>query len=665
MPQTTKFERGYVFAGYRIDELIGRGGMGMVYRATNVALNRIYALKVLAPELLEDERFQERFRREIRVAASLQHPNVVGIHYAGEHEGLLFLAMDYVHGTDLREILKKSGALHPERAVELLSQAASAIDAAHGRGLIHRDVKPANILITVKDGEERAYLTDFGVAKRFDTVADLTATGVVVGTVDYMAPEQITGGHVDARTDIYALGCVFFQMLSGHVPYERDNSVAKLFAHVSDPPPSIEGELAELYPTFGQVLEKAMAKDPADRYLSAGDFVRDAAAALRGKRYSGPAIAVGIGDADPSGTAAGEAMGAGDSTQLKGLRPSTPGEQQPGPPPAAPTERRQAEYTAPASAPAERGREPSIFAAGPGAPSVPPGTMPSETRLPVEDQPAGATIPPSPPAPAEGPPPSGAIPPGPPSAPGQEPPSEISQGGVPPGPGGRPRRKLALAGGGIVALLIVAGIAVWLATKGGSSASKSMAMNHNPIMQALMHANGDTGSSAKGLIPASSCKAYGASKVTCTNPASDAYTATFTTYPTLQALYGAYKQELTRLGDPQGFNWGTCGPKGGLDRAAGESGWNHNEEHPKQYTLTASQSSNLNAERQLAGRVFCTVPQSSESIVWTQNAGRLLGVVSGPIHLVYPWWFHVHHNIAFPGSAMQMSGSGSSMKKSG
>ena len=279
----SQLERGFVIGGYRIDELISRGGMGVVYRATNVALNRIYALKVLAPELAGDEAFRERFKREMRIAASITNPNVVGIHYAGEQDGLLFFVMDFIHGTDLRDVLKKSGPIDPGRAVELLAQCAGALDAAHARGLVHRDVKPANILITVHGGEEHAYLTDFGVAKRFDTVAGLTAHGAVVGTVDYMAPEQITGGEIDARTDVYALGCVFFQMLSGKIPYERENSVAKLFAHVHEPPPSIEGALADLYPTFGDVLEKAMAKEPEDRYLSAGDFARDAAAALRGR----------------------------------------------------------------------------------------------------------------------------------------------------------------------------------------------------------------------------------------------------------------------------------------------------------------------------------------------------------------------------------------------
>ena len=198
----------------------------------------------------------------------MNHPNIVGIHYAGEDEGMLFFVMDYVTGTDLRQVLLKDGAIEPTRAVDLLEQFASALDAAHRRGLVHRDVKPANILITVRDGEEHAYLTDFGLAKKFDTATGLTAKGLLVGTVDYMAPEQITGAHTDARTDVYALGCVFYQMLSGKVPDERDNSVATLFAHVNDPPPQLAGEVSDTNPAFAPVLEKAMAKDSGDRYFS-------------------------------------------------------------------------------------------------------------------------------------------------------------------------------------------------------------------------------------------------------------------------------------------------------------------------------------------------------------------------------------------------------------
>jgi serine/threonine protein kinase len=295
----SQLERGSEIGGYRINALVSRGGMGVVYRATHIALNRIYALKILAPELSHDEKFRERFKREMRIAASLHHPNIVAIHYAGEDGGQLFFVMDFIQGSDLREVLAKTGAIEPERAVALLMQFASALDCAHARGLVHRDVKPANILITVRDGEERAYLTDFGVARRSDTVAGLTAQGALVGTVDYMAPEQINGVPTDARTDIYALGGVFFQMLTGRVPYERDNSIAKLFAHVHDPPPAVQGEVADLYPTFGPVLDKAMAKEPADRYVSAGDFARDAEAALSGLRYTGPPTRVATGEAMP------------------------------------------------------------------------------------------------------------------------------------------------------------------------------------------------------------------------------------------------------------------------------------------------------------------------------------------------------------------------------
>jgi hypothetical protein len=295
-----RLERGAELGGYRIDELIGQGGMGMVYRVTNVALNRIYALKLLSPELAADGPFRERFQREMRIAASLHHPHVVGIHYAGEQDGLLFLAMDYVHGTDLRELVIKDGALDPVRAVTLVSQVASALDAAHSRGLVHRDVKPANILITVRDGEEHAYLTDFGLAKRSDTISGLTVEGNVLGTVDYMSPEQVTGDKTDARTDIYSLGCVLYRLLTGKVPYERETTIATLFAHVHDPPPVLEGPVAEQYPELKPVLERAMAKKPEDRYLSTGDFARDAAAALRGTRTTLSQAMVATGDALPA-----------------------------------------------------------------------------------------------------------------------------------------------------------------------------------------------------------------------------------------------------------------------------------------------------------------------------------------------------------------------------
>ncbi len=367
-----QLEPGLTIGGYRIDELIGRGGMGVVYRVTNVALNRIYALKLLAPELAEDEAFRHRFKREMRIAASIKHPNVVGLHYAGEQDGLVYFVMDFVAGSDLLQTLRMSGAMWPERAVELLAQCAAALDAAHRRGLVHRDVKPANVLLTVRDGEEHVYLTDFGVAKRFDSVAGLTAQGAVVGTVDYMSPEQITGGDTDARTDIYALGCVFFQMLTAKVPYERENSVAKLFAHVHDPPPALDGQLERLYPLFGQVIEKALAKEPRDRYLSAGDFARDAAAALHGARDSGQATLVATGEARPSD------VDQVASQQVSAEKREPPADTDPA-------------HTEPASGPDPKPPRPSILAAAmPAAEPRTPGAdpAPNAKRAPAANTPA-------------------------------------------------------------------------------------------------------------------------------------------------------------------------------------------------------------------------------------------------------------------------------------
>lgn len=262
--------------------------MGVVYRASSEASGQLIALKVLAPELAGDERYRQRFRREMRVAASLRHPNVVAVRDADEHEGLLFLAMDFIPGTDLERLLRQSGAIDAERGTELLTQVASGLDAAHARGLVHRDVKPGNILIARSDAVERAYVTDFGLAKRFDRDASITAitkTGVVLGSVDYMSPEQITGRRTDGRADIYALGCVYFEMLTGSVPYGHGESLmATMYAHVHEPPPSLRGPLGERHPLLAAVIRRATAKDPDDRYFSAGEFADDAGDALYGPR---------------------------------------------------------------------------------------------------------------------------------------------------------------------------------------------------------------------------------------------------------------------------------------------------------------------------------------------------------------------------------------------
>jgi serine/threonine protein kinase/tetratricopeptide (TPR) repeat protein len=281
-----QLQPGCLVAGYRVEELIGRGGMGMVYRVTGVDLDQPFALKVLAPEVAGDEAFRRRFMREIRIAASLRHPNIVPVHNADEHEGLLFLVMDYIPGTDLEHVIRQSGSLEARRATSLLAQVAAALDAAHDRGLVHRDVKPGNILIAPGEGSEGAYVTDFGLAKRFHgerSTTALTKSGVALGTVGYMSPEQITGRRTDGRADIYALGCVYFEMLTGGAPYGENESVmSTLFAHVNEEPPSLPGQLAASYPGLNAVIAQAMAKDPEDRYDFASAFANDAARALQG-----------------------------------------------------------------------------------------------------------------------------------------------------------------------------------------------------------------------------------------------------------------------------------------------------------------------------------------------------------------------------------------------
>jgi Protein kinase domain len=291
------FQPGDVFAGHRIDGVAGRGGMGVVYRALQLDLERPVALKLIAPSLAEDPEFRDRFVRESRAAASIDHPNVIPIYYTGEHDGLLYIAMRYVEGSDLRTLVRAEGRLEPERAARIVAQVGAALDAAHARGLVHRDVKPANVLL---GAEDHAYLTDFGLTKRLHSAAASTHAGGWVGTLGYVAPEQIRGGRVDARADVYALGCVLFHALSGAPPYQRERDEGTLWAHLNDPPPSV-ASIAEVPEAFDEVLRRAMAKDPADRYPSAGDLGRAALLAAGAPATIRPERTVAVGAAAPGG----------------------------------------------------------------------------------------------------------------------------------------------------------------------------------------------------------------------------------------------------------------------------------------------------------------------------------------------------------------------------
>jgi serine/threonine protein kinase/streptogramin lyase len=258
--------------GYRVEALLGRGGMSVVYRAHDLALDRKVALKLLAPELAEDERFRSRFLRESRVAASLDHPNVIPIYEAGESEGLLCIAMRYVEGTDLKRLLRAEGGLEPEQALDHCAQVAAALDTAHAHGLVHRDVKPSNVLISTGG---HCYLADFGLTQDGADRSDLTLTGQVVGSVDYAAPEQIEGKPVDGRADVYSLGCLLYECLTGSVPFPKDSDLAVLWAHVNDPPPGLAS-----YPTLEPVVKRALAKRPDDRHQTCSELVDAARDAL-------------------------------------------------------------------------------------------------------------------------------------------------------------------------------------------------------------------------------------------------------------------------------------------------------------------------------------------------------------------------------------------------
>jgi len=254
--------------------------MGAVYRAEDVRLGRKVALKLLVPELAESERFRERFFRESQVAASLDHPHIVPIYAAGEADGQLYLAMRYVEGFDLRQLIAREAPLDPDRALRLIEQVGDALDAAHERGLVHRDVKPANILIAGRSGREHCYLTDFGLTKQTSSISGLTGTGELVGTIEYVSPEQIRGETVDARADVYSLGCVLYECLSGERPFARDSEVATLWAHVNEPPAALATTHAELGTEIDPVMTRALAKAPADRYGSCGELVASARGVL-------------------------------------------------------------------------------------------------------------------------------------------------------------------------------------------------------------------------------------------------------------------------------------------------------------------------------------------------------------------------------------------------
>jgi pSer/pThr/pTyr-binding forkhead associated (FHA) protein len=287
---------GSVFAGCRVEEVISHGDMGVVYRAEELALQRPVAIKLIRPEYSGDERFRERFRRESRIAAAIDHPNVIPVFDAGEEDGVLYIIMRLVNGTDLRALIAAQGRLEPLRAARLVAQVGAALDAAHARGMLHRDVKPANVLLARRD---HVYLSDFGLAKRAATVGELTRHGTIVARAGYVAPEQILDQRVDARADIYALGCLLFEALIGEAPFARWTQGPQVLAHLNAPRPSVAGLRPDLPVEFDEVVRRAMAIDPGERYPSAGDFGQAALVAAGGLPRSAPWSVVAVGEAAP------------------------------------------------------------------------------------------------------------------------------------------------------------------------------------------------------------------------------------------------------------------------------------------------------------------------------------------------------------------------------
>src|SRR5579864_2259981 len=586
------------FAGFRLRAVLGRGGMSVVYQAENPRLGSVIALKVLAPELATDDAFRARFLEESRIAASLNHPNVIPIYDTGSSGGLLYIAMRYVSGTDLRQMLKKRGRILPATAVFLLGQAARALDAAHRRGLVHRDVKPGNLLIEHGDEDsdpDHVYLTDFGITKHVTSRSGLTATGQFMGTIDYVAPEQIQGAPTAGLADQYSLGCVLYECLTGRVPFEKDLDAAIIFAHVMESPTMPSALRPDLPPGLDEVFARVLAKQPGDRYGSCREFIE--------------AARVALGDLAVEPQAPGSPVARAVSSQPGGVPASLTAQ-----PPSVPTARPVPE---PQPVPVRRGD-----------------TLASHRR-----QADGAT-PGVPYGPDFGQPPAARS--GPPRR------WFLRPGWV----AGLTALVLIAAGAGTWAL--VRGGSGGHPRSMATSSMSSMSVHLKPkppsaLMSALTLANESGG--AKGLLPPSTCTAQSATMVTCTAPAPGINGVVFRTYPSLPALYAAYTARVKLL-NSGGFkaNFNDCE----INQTFGEVGWNHMFQHPKTYSV-AQMSAGMVTDAQAGGRVFCNFSNGQENFVWTQNDGHLLGWVSGPVHEdVWNWWVGVHHNIGFTGSPMNM-----------
>jgi serine/threonine-protein kinase len=604
------------FAGYRLRAVIGRGGMSIVYRAENPRLRNVIALKVLAPELADDQIFRIRFREESQIAASLNHPNVIPIHDFGSSDGLLYIAMRYVSGTDLRRLIAEGGPLAPDTAIYLLDQAARALDTAHRRGLVHRDVKPGNLLVAQSSDNtdpEHVYLADFGITKYVGRRTGLTSAGMLIGTVHYTSPEQIQELTVLGPADQYSLGCVLYECLTGRAPFEKNSSEAIMWAHVNERPAPPTLLRPDLPPAIDEVIARVLAKDPGDRYANCRAFI----------------------------AAARDAVATADTWPPASWSPArwSPGQVPAGPP----------DHEAPGARMPGAGR-PGDFQPAP----VSSGMFPENIR-PTVKEPRDPTESVVLPGGASGP------------APGR-PAFSVDDGrpartrrvrerrarGRAPGLGGT-RPALSLAAIGVSVAVIAAGgmAAGMLLSKtsdvatGGPRTSAPASPPANTLATVL-----DRTEQFTGMLRMSTCVQQTATLVQCTKPDPAIASVTFATYSTLGALYAKYQEIVGNLtgGHFAGVaNLHTCGPLAPAPTA--ESTWNHSDQYSTKYSVAQLASGDVPDDVAM-GRMFCEQTQNgSEYIVWTQDSGRLLGYATGAAshEQVWSWFYTVHHNITFPG----------------
>jgi len=629
------------FAGYQLRAVLGRGGMSVVYQAENPRLGNVIALKVLAPELATDDIFRARFLEESRIAAAMNHPHVIPIHDTGSSDGLLYIAMRHVSGTNLGQMIKKRGRLQPETAVLLLSQAARALDAAHRRGLVHRDVKPANLLVERGNDDsdpDHLYLADFGITKMANGRTGLTSTGQFVGTVDYVAPEQIRGLSVLGMADQYSLGCVLYECLTGRVVFEKDLNEAIMWAHMEEHPTRPTLLRPDLPPEVDEMFARVLAKQPGDRYENCRAFMsaaRDALGLMAAGPAGGPAVDRSLRALRPAPPLADRQEIAHD----RGLRDLTASIVRPGPPPLE--------------------KLPDSGTAVPDEARYPAGTPQPDWAMPyLSEDPGSGGLPPD----ETGPPGPG---------------SGSGSGRTRHRRGGRRVSLLLLAAVVVLALGIGVTIGAWTGVPGlgsgrqpGVSSSAGGAALAPPglssttrksLKQALATLNATVWTT--GYLPQNSCTFLSTAYARCSHPYPGITEAVFQAYSSPDALYKAYETAIKQVNNGHFVlntqDCGTSAPPGG----GAEISWNHSGEHSSAYSIAQLESGKLNASTQAAGRVFCNYNSSTntEDMIWTQTDGNMLGEMTGAPHLaVWSWWLHVHHNIAFNGQPMGAMDTGGS-----